>query len=64
MDLETIVDDWLATWREPVSLEEVSTGPSVDALVDLVHDSNQQSHHDFDEDSLGTPTDSEAKQEF
>ena len=35
-ELETFVDDWPATWREPFSLEEASTGPPIDAPVDLV----------------------------
>ena len=36
-DLETMVNDWPAKWRELVILEEVSKVPLADAPVDSVH---------------------------
>ena len=63
-ELETIFYDWPATWREPISLEEVSTGPPADAPVDPVPKPRQQRNHDSNEKSAWTPTDSKAKQAF
>ena len=60
-ELETIVDYWPMAWRETVSLDEVSMGPPVNALVDPVPKPDQQSHHDSDKESSWTPTDSEAE---
>ena len=35
-ELEVIIDDWPTPWRDPISLEEVSMSPLLDALVDPV----------------------------
>ena len=56
-ELETIVNDWPTAWRELVSLEEVSTGPLVDAPVDPMHKDDQQSHHESNTESMETPID-------
>ena len=59
-----IVNDWPVAWREPVSLEEVTTGPPADALVDPMHKDDQNSHHDFDVELTQTPSDSKAEHAF
>ena len=35
-EVEFIVQDWHAKWRELVCAEEISTGPPVDALVEPI----------------------------
>ena len=52
--LEAFVQDWPADWHEPVSAEELSTGPPIDALDEPVqegkdlHDSDGESSTDSD----------------
>ena len=51
-ELEATIDDWPASWPELVSSSEVSAGPPTDASDDSVRGADQQSHHDFDGESL------------
>ena len=63
-NLETIVDDWPTSWREPVNIEEVLAGPLADASVDPIPEPDQQSNHDSYGASSRIPTDSEAERAF
>ena len=59
-ELEAAIDDWPATWWDPVSASEVSTRPPKDAPNDLVRRTDQRSHHDSNGKS-STETDPEAQ---
>ena len=57
VELEAIVQDWPADWREPMSAEEISTGPPANAYDELVqegkylHDSDGESSTESDPES-------------
>ena len=57
-EVETVVQDWLADWHEPISAEEISTEPPTDAPTEPVREG--QSTHDSDGES-STDTDPEAE---
>ena len=46
-ELEVIIDDCASTWREPVILQEVSTGPLADVPIDLVPVTDPEIPHDL-----------------
>ena len=58
MNLEAIINDWPAEWREPISVAEVSMGPPANAHDDPMRKYDQQYNK---ESSTETHTDPEAQ---
>ena len=56
-ELDAIVQEWTIQWHEPVSTNEISTGPLVDSPIKLLQ--AEQSIHDSDGES-STESDPEA----